>query len=176
MRNEALRSICAGFLVTACLGVASAGDGNAWPQFRGPNRDGKSPETGLLKKWPEAGPRLIGTISGLGEGYSSPSIAGGRLYMTGRVGGALKIFCFDGSGRKLWEKTHGPAFTKSYPGARAAPTLDTDMLYLLGGLGRLTAYRIRNGEPVWSVDVVGELGGRVPVWAMQSRYWSTVTG
>jgi len=46
-----------------------------WPQFRGPNRDGKSRETGLLKKWPEAGPRLVRTISGLGEGYSSPSIA-----------------------------------------------------------------------------------------------------
>jgi outer membrane protein assembly factor BamB len=84
--------------------------------------------------------------------------------MTGRVGQDLKIFCFDLSGKRVWEKTHGPAFTKSYPGARAAPTLDGDMLYLLSGLGRLAAYRTDSGEEVWGVDVVGKLGGRVPVW------------
>jgi hypothetical protein len=59
MRNEALRSICAGFLAAGCLGVAFAVDGNEWPQFRGTNRDDKSPKTGLLKMWPEAGPRLV---------------------------------------------------------------------------------------------------------------------
>ncbi|MBM4028863.1 MAG: hypothetical protein FJ280_26230 [Planctomycetes bacterium] len=170
MRNDALRSLCAGFLVAGCLGVAFAGDGNEWSQFRGPNRDGKSLETGLLKNWPEAGPRLIGTISGVGGGFSSPVIAGGRIYITGKVGDDLKIFCFDGSGRKIWERTHAPAFREGnaphspYPGARATPTIDGDMIYLLGGLGRLTAYRISNGEPVWTVDVVGELGGRVPPW------------
>lgn len=141
-----------------------------WPQFRGPNRDGKSPETGLLRVWPEGGPRLVRTIGGLGEGFSSPSIAGGRLYITGKVGDDLKLFCFDLSGRKLWETTHGPAYSgetaphSPFPGARAAPTIDGDMLYLLGGLGRLTAYRAGNGERVWTMDVVGELGGRVPPW------------
>jgi outer membrane protein assembly factor BamB len=141
-----------------------------WPQFRGPNRDGKSPETGLIKEWPEAGPSLVRTISGVGGGFSSPVIAGERLYITGKVGDDLKIFCFDGSGRKIWERTHAPAFSEAnaphspYPGARATLTIDGDMIYLLGGLGRLTAHRASNGEPVWSVDVVGELGGRVPPW------------
>jgi outer membrane protein assembly factor BamB len=141
-----------------------------WPQFRGPNRDGKSPETGLLKQWPETGPRLARTITGVGGGFSCPVIAGGRIYLTGKVGDDLKIFCFELSGKKIWERTHAPAFSERdaphspHPGARATPTLDGDMIYLLGGLGRLTAYRISNGEPVWSVDVVGELGGRVPVW------------
>jgi len=141
-----------------------------WPQFRGLNRDGKSPEIGLLKKWPEAGPRLVRTIGGLGEGFSSPSITGRRLYTTGKVGADLRIFCFDLSGEKIWETTHAPAYNgepaphSPYPGARAAPTLDGDMLYLLGGLGRLTAYRTGNGERVWTVDVVAELGGRVPPW------------
>jgi outer membrane protein assembly factor BamB len=141
-----------------------------WPQFRGPNRDGKSPETGLLKEWPEAGPSLVRTISGVGTGFSSPVIAGERIYITGKVGDDLKIFCFDGSGKKIWERTHGPAFSEAnaphspYPGSRAAPTIDGDRIYLLGGLGRLTAYRTSDGQPVWSVDVVGELGGRVPPW------------
>src|SRR4030042_2079750 len=108
MRNEALRNICAGFLVVSCnIRKRATCDGSTfmgrhgtalilamcvqvafihaadWPQFRGPNRDGKSPETGLLKKWPEAGPRLVRTVSGVGEGFSSPSIAGGRIYITG---------------------------------------------------------------------------------------------
>lgn len=84
-----------------------------WPQFRGPNRDGKSPETGLLKEWPATGPSLVRTISGVGGGFSSPVIAGQRIYITGKVGDDLKIFCFDGSGRKIWEKTHAPAFREA---------------------------------------------------------------
>jgi len=86
------------------------------------------------------------------------------------TGGALKILCFDGAGQKIWEAAHGPAFGEGnaphspYPGARATPTVDGDMVYLLGALGRLTAYRLRDGKPVWTADVVAELGGRVPPW------------
>lgn len=141
-----------------------------WPQFRGPNRDGRSPETGLLKKWPDGGPKLLRTISGFGGGYSSPVIAGERIYISGKVGDKLKLFCLDQSGNKIWETPHGLAFRESdaphspYPGARAAPTIDGNTIYLLGGLGRLAAYRTRDGELIWSVDVVKELGGRVPPW------------
>lgn len=141
-----------------------------WPQFRGPTRDGQSPETGLLKQWPEEGPRLLHTIGGIGEGYSSPSIAGEKIYITGKVGADLKLFSFDLTGKKLWEQTHGPAFRAEdaphspYPGARAAPTVDGNAIYLLGCLGKLTAYRASDGEPVWSVDLVKDLGGRVPPW------------
>lgn len=153
-------------VVTACPLYGQ----NDWPQFRGPNRDGKSLETGLLKKWPEAGPNLLRTISGIGAGFSSPVISGDRLYVTGKFGDDLKMFSFDLSETKLWEKTHGPAFLERhaphtpYPGARAAPTVNEGMIYLLGCLGRLTAYRTSDGEQVWSVDVVKELGGRVPPW------------
>lgn len=141
-----------------------------WPQFRGPNRDGRSPETGLLNKWPDGGPKLLRTISGFGGGYSSPVIMGDRIYITGKVGDDLKLFCFDQSGNKIWEMAHGLAFRESdaphspYPGARAAPTIDGEKIYLLGGLGRLNAYRTNDGELIWSVDVVKELGGRVPPW------------
>jgi outer membrane protein assembly factor BamB len=157
--------------VVLCLflwsGTAIAQD---WPQFRGPNRDGKSPETGLLKQWPEGGPKLLRTVGGIGHGFSSPVIAEGRIYISGKVGDDLKLFCFDLTGHKIWEQTHGPAFLEKhaphspYPGSRAAATLDGDVVYLLGGLGRLTAYRTSNGEPVWSVDIVADLGGRVPPW------------
>jgi outer membrane protein assembly factor BamB len=141
-----------------------------WPQFRGPNRDGKSLETGLLNQWPENGPKLLRTISGIGDGFSTPVIQGERIYISGKVGEDLKLFCFELSGNKLWQCTHGLAFREAdaphtpYPGARGAPTIDGDMIYLLGGLGRLTAYRRSDGESIWSVDVVKDLGGRVPPW------------
>jgi len=61
-----------------------------WPQFRGPNRDGKSAETGLLKEWPEAGPKLLWSVDGLGIGFSSVVISDGRLYI--RYGDALMTY------------------------------------------------------------------------------------
>ncbi|QDV30499.1 outer membrane biogenesis protein BamB [Planctopirus ephydatiae] len=153
--------------VLLCTCFASAAD---WPQFRGPNRDGKSLETGLLKQWPDDGPKLLRTITGFGQGYATPAISGERIYISGKVGDDLKLFCFDLLGQKLWEKTHGLAFRESdaphspYPGSRAAPTIDGDTLYLLGGLGKLNAYRTRDGELLWTVDVVKDLAGRVPPW------------
>src|SRR5437899_134650 len=65
-------------LATSSLSVASD-----WPQFRGPNRDGVSTETGLLKDWPAGGPRLVWKTTGLGKGYSTVAIAGGRIYTLG---------------------------------------------------------------------------------------------
>jgi len=158
------------YWIIGVLLSASVGNAEDWPQFRGPNRDGKSRETGLLKQWPVDGPKLLRTISGFGDGFSTPVIARDRIYISGKVGDNLKLFCFDLSGNQIWERTHGLAFREAdaphspYPGARGAPTIDGDIIYLLGGLGWLTAYRSSDGELIWSVDVVNDLGGRVPPW------------
>ena len=70
------------FVLLVRVLVARADD---WPQWRGPNRDGHSKETGLLEVWPKDGPRLIWQVKDLGSGYSTPSVADGRLYvMTNR--------------------------------------------------------------------------------------------
>jgi len=71
--------------VLVVLLVVSTIQASDWPQFRGPNRDGKSTETGLLKKWPEGGPKLLWSVDGLGEGYSSIAVAGGLVYTTGMI-------------------------------------------------------------------------------------------
>jgi len=157
------------FVVTVGVqaGRAHAAD---WPQFRGTNRDGKSPETGLLKQWPAGGPRLIRTIRGFGHRYSSPVIVQGRIYITGKVKDDLKILCFDLSGNKIWETTHGRAYDgetaphSPCPGVRSTPTVHEDMLFLLGCLGKLAAYRISDGKQIWSMDLVADLGGRIPPW------------
>ena len=74
-----------------------------WPQWRGPRRDGVSTETGLLRQWPPEGPKLLWSVTGLGAGYSSPAIAKGRIYLTGRVEKQEKLSVFDLSGRLQWE-------------------------------------------------------------------------
>jgi outer membrane protein assembly factor BamB len=71
-------------LLAALLPAASwAAD---WPQFRGPQRTGISQETGLLNTWPKQGPRLLWQLSGIGDGYGTPAVVGGRLYVTGNRG------------------------------------------------------------------------------------------
>jgi outer membrane protein assembly factor BamB len=49
--------------------------GGDCPRFRGPAGDGQFSETGLLKQWPEGGPKLAWTAQGLGQGYSSATVA-----------------------------------------------------------------------------------------------------
>ena len=68
------------FLLTILLAVATTSLADDWPQFRGPNRDGTSTETGLLKKWPQSGPKLLWSVDGLGIGFSSAAIADGLVY------------------------------------------------------------------------------------------------
>jgi len=71
------------FILIICLSVYvfnNAARGADWPQWRGPNRDGVCSETGLLKSWPEDGPKLLWEITGLGPGWSHPVIVDGRLY------------------------------------------------------------------------------------------------
>ena len=70
-----------------CLAVqASVVFGADWAQFRGPGRDGKSTETGLMKVWPTEGLTPLWVAEGLGTGFSGPAVAEGMVYVTGMVG------------------------------------------------------------------------------------------
>ena len=82
-----------------------------WPQWRGPNRDGISTETGLLKQWPADGPPLVWKAAGAGTGYSSLAIANGRIYTLGLRGDREYVIAFDvATGKQLWATTHGGAY------------------------------------------------------------------
>ena len=91
-----------------------------WPQFRGPTRDGLSPETGLMKKWPAGGPKELWSVDGLGVGYSSVAVADGTIYTTGMIGKEGVLFAFDLKGNLKYKVAYGPAWTKSgnWPGTR----------------------------------------------------------
>jgi len=137
-----------------------------WHQWRGPNRDGISPETGLLRAWPAGGPALVWRGAGAGTGYSSFSASGGRLYTLGAREGVEYAMAFDAaSGRKIWEAESGRLFRNDRgDGPRSTPTLDGERLYAFGGSGDLSCFDAVTGRRLWSVNVVREYGGVTPSW------------
>src|SRR5215475_7888408 len=130
IRTLALATVSMLLLVQSIMGQAAAN----WPQWRGPNRDGISKETGLLKQWPADGPPLVWKASGAGSGYSSFAIVNGRLYTMGLRGNREFVIAFDvTNGKELWATPHGHAFRNDRgDGPRGTPTIDGDRLYALG--------------------------------------------
>jgi outer membrane protein assembly factor BamB len=80
-----------------------------WPQWRGPNRDGISSDTGLLKEWPEEGPKLVWQVDSVGVGYSSLVVKDGRVFTQGDVDGVEHIIALDSNdGKLLWAVQPAP--------------------------------------------------------------------
>src|SRR5437870_1384842 len=95
--------------VLLVLGLVSWSPAADWPQFLGPKRDGHSPETGLLKMWPMAGPKLDWTFKDAGEGYSSPAVVGDRVYILGGRGKDEYLIALDvAKGEEKWKLKIGP--------------------------------------------------------------------
>jgi outer membrane protein assembly factor BamB len=154
------------FLAAASSGlVARAAE---WPQWRGAGRDGKANESGLLRQWPANGPKVVWTATGLGEGYSSFSVAGGRLFTQGQQGRTEFVFAYDAAtGRKLWATPAGGSYNESRGnGPRGTPTVDGPMLYSMSADGTLTAISKADGKKQWEQNIVDKFGGAVAHWGM----------
>jgi len=139
-----------------------------WPKWRGPNGDGISLETGLLKDWPQGGPPVVWQIDALGEGYSGAAVSGGGLYTQGNVGGVEKAMAFkEADGSPLWSvQTHaGPGYTHGVGnGPRGTPTVADGRVYLEGAWGDVWCLDAKTGAAVWHVDMVKQFGGQLPGW------------
>ncbi|HEY7329898.1 MAG TPA: PQQ-binding-like beta-propeller repeat protein [Gemmataceae bacterium] len=146
---------------------ASIGD---WPGWMGPDRTGVSQETGLLKQWPKEGPKLLWKVADVGEGYSTPSVAGGKLFLMSNRGNndefAIALSVKDGS--KIWERhigKVGPNRGPQYPGSRSTPTVDGDAVYVLGSDGDLACLDAAKGEVRWQKSIRTEFKGTPGNWA-----------
>jgi outer membrane protein assembly factor BamB len=153
------------FVVSCLTAAAQSAD---WPQWRGPNRDGVSRETNLLKQWPTAGPPLAWKAKGAGAGYSSLAVANGRIYTLGLRGEREFVVAFDAAtGREVWATPHGTAYHDGRgDGPRGTPTLDGERLYALGGNGDLSALEAKTGRVVWTMNVLKKFGGENPNWGV----------
>src|SRR3974390_2641213 len=108
-----------------------------WPQWQGPDRNAISKENGLLKEWPKEGPPLAWKITGLGGGYSGPSIAAGRIFGMSNQGEDEIIWALsEKDGKELWATRLGPAVKQQAPqgkeGPGCTPTVDGERLYVEG--------------------------------------------
>jgi outer membrane protein assembly factor BamB len=147
---------CLALLLCAALGLAAPGD---WPQWRGPNRDGVSTETGLLKEWPEGGPKLLWKAKGVGIGYSSVAIAEGRVFTMGDLKGKEQVFALDAqSGKNLWAT---PISRADGDGPRSTPTVDGDRVYAVSRQGDLVCLSVADGHVLWQKNYEKDFGGRM---------------
>jgi len=178
--------VCLAFVfasTSACLSAEKA-DAKApsaeWFQWRGPNRDGKSPDTGLLKNWPEGGPKLLWKVKGIGQGFSSVSIGGGLIYATGRrqagnpstlppaphvykrPGKRYYVTAIDMDGKVKWLKDTTNAYVGFYKGTRGTITYDNGFLYVENGNGEVRCYDARNGNTIWVRDIHKDFDGITP--------------
>jgi outer membrane protein assembly factor BamB len=140
-----------------------------WPQWRGPNRDDVAQESGLLAKWPEAGPRLAWKASGLGGGFSSLAISGGRIYTLGDRAGSQQLVAMNlADGKIAWSAKLGPVWEDEYGGPRSTPTVDGERVYALGTGGDLACWDAKSGKELWRKNLERDFGGRM----MSSWQWS----
>jgi outer membrane protein assembly factor BamB len=158
------------FFLAWFIGVlgAPALPADDWPQFRGPRRDGRSAETGLLKSWPDAGPSLLWTIQEAGIGFSGAAIVGDRLVTMGMDANEQFIVCFNvKDGKRLWRVKNGPIYKNSFgDGPRCTPTVDGDRVYALGARGDLCCLKLETGQESWRCNILDKFSAVNIQWGI----------
>jgi outer membrane protein assembly factor BamB len=159
------------WILAALLLTWTGGHADDWPQYRGPNRDDVSAEKGLLRQWPEGGPKLLWTYAGAGVGYSGPAVVGNRYYTLGGRGDAEVLIALDldkmkdGSPTEAWAARIGPLFAwegnQWSAGPSSSPTVDGDAVFALGGNGDLVCVAASDGKIRWRVNLPGDLEAEV---------------
>ena len=164
MRFTALALVLCAFPFLSVDGTA--GD---WPSWRGPNRDDISTETGLLKQWPEGGPRKLWTSKDAGLGYSGVAVVGDVLYTMGADGATPEskefvIAMNAKTGEKVWQSSIGPFLENGWGGGpRSTPSVADGLLVAIGGKGDVVCLSAADGVEKWRASLT-ELGGAIPSW------------
>jgi outer membrane protein assembly factor BamB len=156
------------FLFSAFL-FTTTSESVDWHQWQGPDRNAISKETGLLKEWGEGGPPLAWKNAELGTGYSTPSIANGKIFgISNREGNEVAWALSETDGKELWAIPIGQAQTEGMPqgieGTGCTPTVDGDLLYVLGYGGDLACLQAKDGNIVWQKNLLTDFGGVLPTW------------
>lgn len=164
------------FLLACAFAVCASALAADWPAFRGPNRDGICTEVGLLKKWPEGGPKLVATFKNLGLGWGAPSVADGTVYGTGTREGKDGVWALaEADGKEKWftgfadpakglgGQTNGPAST---------PTVHKGKVFAVSANGTLAALDAKTGKTLWKKNYVTDFGGSQPKWGFTESVYA----
>jgi outer membrane protein assembly factor BamB len=146
--------------------VCSTAQAADWPNYRGPNHDGISTETGWSTSWPESGPKILWKAS-LGTGFASMAVSDGKVYATGNIDDKDILYCLDAAtGKEIWKKSYPcPLYKKDHEGGPCAtPTIDGDAVYTFSKDGDAIRFNAATGEIVWHKNLNKELGLKHPTW------------
>lgn len=153
---------CLAALALSVVAVTAAD----WPNYRGPNHDGISKETGWTTAWPADGPKVLWKAK-VGMGFSAIVVAKGRAYTQGNTSDVDTIFCFDATnGTSIWKHSYAaPLDAKYYEGGTSAtPTVDGDQVYTVSKRGILHCLSAADGKVIWTKNLQEELGAKIPDW------------
>ena len=147
------------FLIAVSFCAAEAQE---WPQWRGPNRDGHSPDKNLQLDWNEKEPELLWVKDGTGSGYGSVAVAGGRIFSTGNKQNAQQVIAMNLDGEIEWETAVSKSSPKhGYPGSRCTPTVDGDHVYVVTSDGSIACLATESGELIWQKNFREEWNGKM---------------
>jgi len=158
--------LVAGCVACAVVTVAAQAPSTDWPQWRGPERNGASRETGLLREWPQSGPAVVWSASQLGAGYGSVAVAGSRVFVQGMKNRQSVVTSLDrAAGKAAWSVALGSAQENDRgSGPRSTPTVDGDRVYVLTENGDLVCLLVADGKVVWRRNILREFNGRNINW------------
>lgn len=161
-----LLALCVAVLLPSVPLVGQSAPAADWPQWRGPNRDGISTETGLLQEWPSGGPKTVWQATGLGNGYGSIAVRGDRIFVQGLRGRQTMVHSLDrATGKYIWSKNLGTGGDNDRgPGPRGTPTLDGERMYVLTETGILACLLAADGTSVWQRNILREFAGSNISW------------
>lgn len=133
-------------------------------QFRGGDRSGIYPDTGLLDLWPAQGPELIAEIKGIGDGYGSPSMNERGIYIAGMIDSIGYIFHYNKKFQLEWKYKYGSEFTFKYTGSRGTPTLEENRLYYSGSYGDAFCLNNETGDVIWEKNIFDSYKSKTSKW------------
>lgn len=148
-------------LAISALFALSFTSGNEKSDWQGPNRNCIYPAKNLLKQWPENSPELAWSFEGLGYGHSAVAVTNNKVFVTGvkdTIESIGALYTFDLNGKLLWKKEYGKDFALNFHGTRSTPVVVDNLIYIESGMGAIYCLNTDNGEEVWKIDFLKDLG------------------
>lgn len=166
--REVLSWTCVGLALSVVMLAGAAAVGEDWPQWRGSQRDGVVREKGLLEELPD-GPLPRAWTQPVGSGYSGPTVADGRVYLTDQVRENVeRVLCFDAAtGEPLWQHEYDAVYTIGYrAGPRASVTVQDGRAFAVGAMGHFHCFDAASGEILWQRDLAADYDAAMPIWGI----------
>lgn len=145
---------------------ADGSSAGSWPGFRGEKLDGMASSTGLARKWPKGGPRVLWSVE-LGEGYAGAAVRDGRVYLLDydrqASADALRVFSL-ADGKELWRYSYPVDVKRNHGMSRTVPYVTDRFVVTLGPKCQVACLDPVSGSEYWLSDLVEEFGATVPPW------------